>query len=133
MNEMIERGNEFLKGDTFAVIGAKDRKEKWGYKIYNILKQHGYEVIGINPKIDSIDGDEVYDYLYEVDVPVDGVVFIVNPEIGKRVSKEVIDKNIKMVWMQPGAQSEELIKEFEKNNIMTVHDHCIKVHLTSYH
>ena len=132
MNEMIERGNEFLKGKRFGVVGAKQKKEKWGYKIYDLLKSKGYKVFGVNPKVDSIDGDKVFDNLKEIDSTLDGVVLIVSPAIGKKVSKDIIDKNIKRVWMQPGAQSDELINIFEKNGITTVHDHCIKVHLSSY-
>ncbi len=132
MNEMIERGKVFLKGKRIAVIGAKQKKEKWGYKIYDLLKSKGYKVFGVNPNVDNIDGDKVYDSLSKIDSKIDGLVLIVSPAIGMSLSKEIIDKKISMVWMQPGAQSDELISEFEKNNIMTVHDHCIKVHLTSY-
>ena len=45
-----------LDQKVWAVIGATHKTEKFGYKIYKCLKDHGYEVYPVNPNIAEIDG-----------------------------------------------------------------------------
>ena len=47
-----------LDQKVWAVIGATDKTEKFGYKIYKCLKDHGYEVYPVNPNVAEIDGDK---------------------------------------------------------------------------
>ena len=46
-----------LAEKVWAVIGATHKTDKFGYKIYKCLKEHGYEVYPVNPNVTSIDGD----------------------------------------------------------------------------
>ena len=43
-----------LDQKVWAVIGATHKTEKFGYKIYKCLKDHGYEVYPVNPNIAEI-------------------------------------------------------------------------------
>ena len=52
-----------LDQKVWAVIGATHKTEKFGYKIYKRLKDHGYEVYPVNPNIAEIDGDTCYSSL----------------------------------------------------------------------
>ena len=47
---------QVLDQKVWAVIGATHKTDKFGYKIYIHLKNHGYEVYPVTPNIDSIDG-----------------------------------------------------------------------------
>ena len=49
-----------LAEKVWAVIGATHKTDKFGYKIYKCLKEHGYEVYPVNPNVTSIDGDTCY-------------------------------------------------------------------------
>ena len=40
---------EALTKKVWAVLGATGRKEKFGYKIYACLRDHGYTVYPVNP------------------------------------------------------------------------------------
>ena len=54
-----------LDQKVWAVIGATHKTEKFGYKIYKCLKDHGYEVYPVNPNVAEIDGDKCYSvFLY---------------------------------------------------------------------
>ena len=44
-----------LAEKVWAVIGATHKTDKFGYKIYKCLKEHGYEVYPVNPNVESID------------------------------------------------------------------------------
>ena len=43
-----------LAEKVWAVIGATHKTDKFGYKIYKCLKEHGYEVYPVNPNVTSI-------------------------------------------------------------------------------
>ena len=68
-----------LDQKVWAVIGATHKTEKFGYKIYKRLKDHGYEVYPVNPNIAEIDGDKCYSSLSALPV-VPAVVDFVVPE-----------------------------------------------------
>ena len=68
-----------LDQKVWAVIGATDKTEKFGYKIYKCLKDHGYEVYPVNPNIAEIEGDTCYSSLSVLPV-VPAVVDFVVPE-----------------------------------------------------
>ena len=68
-----------LAEKVWAVIGATHKTDKFGYKIYKCLKEHGYEVYPVNPNVTSIDGDTCYPSLSALPV-VPSVVDFVVPE-----------------------------------------------------
>ena len=72
-----------LAEKVWAVIGATHKTDKFGYKIYKCLKEHGYEVYPVNPNVTSIDGDTCYPSLSALPV-VPGVVDFVVPETAGR-------------------------------------------------
>ncbi|HMA58923.1 MAG TPA: CoA-binding protein [Halanaerobiales bacterium] len=119
-----------LEMNNWAVVGATDKVEKYGYKIVKTLDEHGYKVFPINPSLDEIDGIKVYDKLADIEEPVDVVDMVVNPQIGKHVMKEIKKLGIKNVWLQPGTRSDE-IREFAAENDINVVESCIYATLKS--
>src|SRR6056297_1367114 len=93
-----------LKMKNWAVVGATDKNNKFGYKIYKRLKQNGYNVFAVNPNIEQLLGDRVYDSLAEIEAEIDVVDLVVNPKIGIKVMEKIDKKGIKYVWAQPGAR-----------------------------
>ena len=92
-----------LAEKVWAVIGATHKTDKFGYKIYKCLKEHGYEVYPVNPNVTSIDGDTCYPSLSALPV-VPGVVDFVVPEAaGLAAIDECKQLGIKTIWLQPGA------------------------------
>jgi predicted CoA-binding protein len=51
---------EMLEMKTWAVVGASENKEKFGWKIYKKLKDKGYKVFPVSPNYETIDGDKCY-------------------------------------------------------------------------
>ncbi|MCF8000911.1 MAG: CoA-binding protein [Halanaerobiales bacterium] len=121
--------NDTLNMKNWAVVGATDKEEKYGYKIVKKLNEHNYNVYPINPSLDEIDGIKVYDNLSEIEDDIDVVDIVVNPQIGKHVMKEVNKLGIKYVWLQPGTRSDEIREYAKENDIKTV-ESCIYATLT---
>ncbi|TCK98484.1 hypothetical protein EDC19_0906 [Natranaerovirga hydrolytica] len=114
---------------NWAVIGASTNPDKYGYKIYKKLKKHEYNVYGINPKNDTLEGDKLYQSLSELPEKVDVVNFVVNPKIGIEAVKECAKLGIKYIWLQPGAESDELIQLAQAEGIEVIQA-CVLVALS---
>ncbi len=109
----------------YAIVGATNNKEKYGYKVLKNLKEAGYRVVPINLKEKEILGLKVYKNILDVNFKIDIVVFIVPPLITEQILKDVKKLQINKVWMQPGSESKKAIKYCQSNNIKCIHDICI--------
>ncbi len=112
------------KGNKYVIIGVSRDKKKYGRVVYDNLKSQGYEVLGINPNVDFIDGEKIYNNLSELK-DIDVVVFVVPPKIVERYLKECIALDIEKIWLQPGSESVEIINFCKQNGIACLHDQCI--------
>ncbi len=110
---------------NYAVVGASRDKNKYGYKVLKDLHDNGYKVFPVNPKGGEILNLKVYSRLQDISFKIDVVIMVVPPKISEMVIKEVKNLGIKMVWMQPGSENEEVIEYCRKNNIECIHNACI--------
>lgn len=116
--------NDLLKAQTWAVVGATENPNKYGNKVVKKLIRDGHKVIPINPRYTVIEDLKVYRSLSEVDEKIDVVMLIVNPNVGILAVQECIELGINKIWVQPGADSEEITKTAINNHIEIVHS-CI--------
>ena len=115
------------KDYTYAVIGASNSPDKYGYKVLKDLKEKGFNVVPINPKEKKILGLNVYANVNQVQQSIDVAIFIVPPNITERILEEIEQKGIRKIWMQPGSESEKAIKYCKEHNIECAHDVCIMI------
>lgn len=107
---MMNQIDAFLNlKNVFAVVGVSRNPNKFGYIIYQDLKRKGYKVYAINPNATTINGDKSYGSLSELPVKPDVVDVVVPPKIALEVVKECHALGIQKVWLQPGAESDEVI------------------------
>lgn len=120
--------DDFLnKSNRMAVVGASREKEKFGYKIYAVLKKQGFVVYPINPKADSIDGDKCYASLSDLPEKPDVVITVVPPKITEQVVVEAARLGIKKIWMQPGSESEKAIAFCKEKGMEVIANVCFIV------
>ena len=85
-NKIIDK---FLdKKNTFAVIGVSRNPKKYGNKVYADLKNAGYKVYPVNPKLSEILGDKCYANLKHLPKKPDVVNIVVPPETAIKIIKE---------------------------------------------
>lgn len=119
---------EMLQKGTWAVVGASTNKDKFGYKLYKKLKDHGYQVYPVNPGYDTIDGDKCYHSLSDLPETPDVIDMVVNPRIGMGIVEEAARLGINYIWLQPGTHNEDIVKSIEEKGMKYVKD-CVLVAL----
>lgn len=116
----------WLNFKNWAVVGASQDRSRYGYTIVKRLDESGFNVFPVSPKYADIDGIKAYPSLSDIDGPIDVVNFVVNPSIGIHILDEVIKLGIKRIWIQPGAESDQLIEKAKMNDIEVL-EACILV------
>ena len=117
-----------LDQKVWAVIGATDKTEKFGYKIYKCLKDHGYEVYPVNPNVAEVVGDTCYSSLSALPVVPTVVDFVVPESAGLAALDECKELGIPTVWLQPGADKPSVVEKAHALNLHVIQD-CVLVQL----
>jgi predicted CoA-binding protein len=105
-----EQIKQFLEGKRFAVVGASQDRSKYGNKVLRVYQQNQYDVVPVNPKAVEVEGLQTYPDLSSIPGIIDGVSIITPPVVTERVVQEAIEKGIKQIWMQPGAESDAAVQ-----------------------
>ena len=94
---------------TVAVIGASATRQKFGNRALRAFQAQGYTVIPINPHEAQVEGLSAFKSVLDVPGPIDMATFYVPPAVGVRVIDEVARKGIGEVWLNPGADGDEVV------------------------
>src|SRR5260221_9890319 len=92
-----------------AVIGASSNRSKFGNRAVRAFQQQGYTVVPINPHEAEVEGLKAYASVLDVPGQVDMASLYVPPQVGEQVIGDIAQKGIAEVWLNPGAESDELI------------------------
>jgi len=108
------------------VVGASNNPEKTGYRIVQNLVARGFEVFPINLKEAYILGLPAYASVNMLPEKVDLIDIVIPSEQGIKVIQEALTLGYKRFWIQPGAESAEIIALLEKTpEIDYVANSCI--------
>lgn len=126
----------FLRGvlesvKSIAVVGASADPVKASYFVVKYLRDNGYRVIPINPKMagQSILGLTVYGSLADLPEPPDMVDVFRNATAAGGVTDEGIAIGAKVVWMQLGVVNEEAAARAQAAGLTVVMDRCPKMEI----
>ena len=112
---------------TVAVIGASNDRRKFGNKAVRAFLHSGYNVIPVNPRLaeagEMVEGCETYATVLNIPHGIDLATLYVKPAIGRTLIATIAEKKIPELWVNPGAESEELVAEANERGIV-VREHC---------
>ena len=115
------------KNNLIALIGASNDKNKYGNKILLDLISKGHNVVPINPKENIIAGLKSYSNVSEIIEKPSIINFVVPPNVGFELTKNLVESDFDNFWYQPGAESEEISSYLESNSKNFIDDKCIMV------
>jgi predicted CoA-binding protein len=117
-------------GASIAVIGATDRPGKYGGIIYRDLKRKGYQVRAVNPYRETVDGDRCWRSVKDLPEVPTIVDMVVPAPRGLLVVEECEEIGALNIWLQPGAESPELIERLDSGPFTWLAHACIMVRAT---
>ena len=94
---------------TVAVVGASNDRSKFGNKALRAYQAQGHSVIPINPNEREVEGLKTYPSVLDVPGPIDMATVYVQPNIAMQLLDEFEKKGIPEVWINPGAETDEMI------------------------
>ena len=95
---------------TIAIIGASTDRRKYGNKAVRAWLKAGATVVPVNPKAGSVEGIPCVPSILDYPDAIDIASFYVPPQVGLHVIEEIAEKGISEVYVNPGAESDELLE-----------------------
>ena len=102
---------------TVAVVGASSNRTKFGNKAFRAFRSQGYTVIPINPNEREVEGVPTYPSVLDLPETIDIATVYVQPSVTKRLLAEFEQKQIGEIWVNPGADSEEVAAEARRRKL----------------
>ncbi len=110
---------------NIVVIGISDKPDRPGYYVPKYLKDHGYNIIPVNPNIEYWDGIKAYRSIDDVNDKIDVIDIFRKPEAVLEIVRSSLKKSPKVIWMQEGIVNNDAKELAEKNGITVVMDKCM--------
>ncbi len=99
MGEVDELVQGFLAQKNIAVVGISDQRETGCNLAYRTFKRDGYRVFGVNPRIDTFEGERCYPDLKSIPERPEAVFILTNPSVTEQIVEQCVDLEVKHVWM----------------------------------
>ncbi len=115
------------KKNSIALVGASNNPKKYGNKILLDLLEKGHIVYPINKNESQIEGLKSYKKVSDLPSLPSIINFVVPPNEGIEVTKDLVKKGYDNFWYQPGAESIEISNFLESNKKNFIDDKCIMV------
>ncbi len=111
---------------SVAIVGASSNPQRDSFKVMKFLLEQGYKVFPVNPKETNILGTKCYPSLKSIKQKVDMVDIFRAKEFIFDLTKEAIEIDTNVIWMQEGIIDEKSSSLGKSNGIKVVMDECPK-------
>ena len=112
---------------TIAVVGLTSNPSKPSHYVSAYMRDHGYQIIPINPDESEVFGLTAYPDLASVPEPVEFVDVFRRPEFCADVARAAVEAGAKALWLQSGITSAEARRIAEEAGLAYVEDRCVMV------
>jgi len=103
-----------------AVVGASRDRHKFGNKAVRAFRDAGHTVIPINPHETDVEGARTYASVLDVPGPIDMATVYTQPDVAVRLLAEFERKQIPEIWLNPGADGDEVIAEAKRRHLNVI-------------
>jgi predicted CoA-binding protein len=100
-----------------AVLGASNKPLRYSNQAVRLLKEKGYSVTPVHPKIPVIEGLAVAPSLKSIQNPVDTLTLYVGPERIQPLMDDIVKLKPQRVIFNPGTESPELMHRLQQAGI----------------
>ncbi|MDX3695928.1 CoA-binding protein [Streptomyces europaeiscabiei] len=111
-------------GDTWAVVGLSNNRNRAAYGVAEVLQRYGKRVVPVHPKAETVHGEQGYASLFDIPFPVDVVDVFVNSDLAGPVADEATRIGAKAVWFQLGVLDEQAYHRTREAGLDMIMDRC---------
>jgi len=120
--------NLLRSAKTVAVVGISDKPDRASYGVSQFLLENShFELFFVNPLLEKVLGQKVYQSLTEIPVHIDIVDVFRKPADCLRVLEESIEIGASAIWLQLGISVPEVATRGDEVGLQVVMDRCIKI------
>jgi predicted CoA-binding protein len=105
---------------TVAVVGASSNRNKFGNRALRAFERQGFTVLAINPNEAEVEGHKTYASVLDVPGAIDMATIYVPPREGVRVMEQLAQKGVPEVWLNPGADADEVVARARELGLNTI-------------
>ncbi len=102
------------------VLGASDKPERYSNRAIKMLKAYGFQVIPVHPRLEIIEGCSVFKTLEQIRQTIHTLTLYMGPVRLDPLIESVVKLRPGRVILNPGTESERLMKRLEEENIMYI-------------
>ncbi|MFD8796291.1 CoA-binding protein [Streptomyces vinaceus] len=111
-------------GDTWAVVGLSNNRDRAAYGVARTLQRFGKRVVPVHPKAETVHGEQGYASLADIPFKVDVVDVFVNSHLAGAVADEAVVAGADAVWFQLGVIDEAAAARTREAGLEMVMDRC---------
>ena len=112
---------------TIAVVGLSAEWHRPSNFAAKYMQTHGYHVIPVNPRYDSILGERSYARLEDIPEPVDLVDVFRKTDDVLPIARSAVAIGAKVLWQQIGVKNLEAAALVRAAGLDSVMDRCVKI------
>ena len=112
---------------TIAVVGLSADWFRPSYFAAKYMQEHGYRIVPVNPRYETVLGERCHATLETIEVPVDIVDVFRKTEDVLPIAEQAIAIGAKCLWQQIGVKNEQAAALAAKAGLDVVMDRCVKI------
>lgn len=119
---MADRIADFVSRRRWAVVGVSDDRAKFARRIFDDLRDAGYDVVPVHPAMEALDdGTKVYPRVSAVPNGVEVVNMVIPARAAPDVLRDLAGAGVRRVWFQPGASDAAAVALAEELGLAVIH------------
>ena len=103
-----------------AILGASPKEDRYSFKAFRLLKEHGFAPIPVHPAGHGIDDVTALRSLDDISGTVDTLTVYVGAAISDGEADRILKLRPRRVIFNPGAENEALAEKLERAGIEVV-------------
>ena len=112
---------------TIAVVGLSADWFRPSYFAAKYMQEHGYRIVPVNPRYETVLGERCHATLETIEVPVDIVDVFRKTEDVLPIAEQAIAIGAKCLWQQIGVKNEQAATLAAAARLDVVLDRCVKI------
>lgn len=117
--------HDFLAHKRLALVGVSRDPRDFSRGLFRELRQRGYDVVPVNPRLDgdTVEGAPAAARVQDVTPPVEAALVMTSPEVSESVVRDCARAGVTRVWLHRGAGRGAVSPEA----VRLCHEHGIRV------